>query len=254
MNGYGVLLRKEVLEQWRTMRLGIVTLLFLAFGVLSPALARYLPQLLGGLLPESGVTITLSDPTITDAVSQFVKNLGGTLSLAAVLLAMGMVASEKERGTAAFVLSQPAGRGAFIAAKLTALAVTLGIAMVAATAGAWAYTAWLFEAPPVAGFLAMGAMIWLAQFALGALTLLASTLLPSVIAAGAVGFALYVALSLLSALPVLAPFTPPGLVNLAAGAAMGQLTTEALLSIVANGLIAAAAGVAAWRVLRRQEL
>ena len=125
MTGYRVLLRKELREQWRTMRLGIVVIVYLVFGILSPVLARYMPELITGMLPPDQVPLRLPTPTTADAIDQFVKNVGGTLTIAAVLLAMGMIVAEKERGTAAFILTKPAGRGAFVGAKLTALAATL---------------------------------------------------------------------------------------------------------------------------------
>ena len=55
--------------------------------------------------------------------TQFLKNLGQTGILAAILLAMGSVAAEKERGTAACSSPSPLSRGAFLAAKLTAIAL-----------------------------------------------------------------------------------------------------------------------------------
>ena len=55
---------------------------------------------------------------LRDAADQFLKNLGQAGILTAILLAMGSVANEKERGTAALILSKPASRGAFLGAKL----------------------------------------------------------------------------------------------------------------------------------------
>ena len=53
--------------------------------------------------------IVLPTPTAADAVDQLVKNLSQFGILVAVLLAMGSVATEKERGTAALILDE-AGR------------------------------------------------------------------------------------------------------------------------------------------------
>ena len=52
---------------------------------------------------------------------------------------MGSVASEKERGTAALLLTKPVGRGAFLVAKIVAISATLGISTAIAGAGAWFY-------------------------------------------------------------------------------------------------------------------
>ena len=254
MTGYRVLLRKELLEQWRTMRLGIVVIVYLVFGILSPVLARYMPELITGMLPPDQVPLRLPTPTTTDAIDQFIKNVGGTLTLAGVLLAMGMIAAEKERGTAAFILTKPAGRGAFVTAKLTALAVTLGVALAASGAAAYAYTVWLFEPVSAGGFAAMVLLVWLAQLSIASLTLLASALVRSVVAAGAIGFAAYAVLALVSGLPTIGSCTPAGLQNTAGQLVMGQAPSALGVAVVANVVLVAGSAVLAWLALRRQEI
>ena len=76
--------------------------------MLSPVLAKYTPELIKALVPANQVPVILPVPTTADAIAQFVKSVGQTLTLAAILLAMGSVATEKERGTAAFILTRPA--------------------------------------------------------------------------------------------------------------------------------------------------
>ena len=69
---------------------------------------------------------------------------------------MGSVATEKERGTAGLILTKPAGRGAFLVAKLVAIGGTLAVAVGLAAAAAWFYTLVLFEALSVAGDRGLG--------------------------------------------------------------------------------------------------
>ena len=99
MTGFRVLLRKELLEQWRTLRLPVVAAVFLLVGLSSPLLARFTPELLDAL-GGSQLQIVLPTPTAADAVDQLIKNVSQFGILVAVLLAMGSVATEKERGTA----------------------------------------------------------------------------------------------------------------------------------------------------------
>lgn len=252
MTGFAVLLRKELLEGWRTMRLPIAIIVYVAFGVLSPATAKYLPQIIAGM--ASGISIELPTPSTADAITQFVKNVGGTLTVAAILLAMGMIAAEMERGTAAFILSKPVSRGAFVAAKLAALALTLALALAASGAAAYVYTAVLFEPPPAAAFAAMVLLLWLAQLAIAALTLLASAAVRSVVAAGAIGFAAYVALAIVSMLPVLGPLTPAGLQNAASEIALGGAPAQVPGAIAVNIGLVAASGLLACLALRRKEV
>lgn len=254
MTGLRVLVRKELLEQWRTLRLIIVAAVFLAFGMLSPVLAKYTPELIKALVPANQVPLNLPPPTSADAVAQFAKSVGQTLTLAAILLAMGSVATEKERGTAAFILTKRASRAAFIVAKLVALGVTLGVAMIAAGIAAYVYTAWLFTAPPIGGYAAMCAVLWLSLLVIAAVTLLGSTLVRSAVAGGAIGFAAYIVLSIVSALPTIGPYTPAGLQGPAMQLALGEAPTDLAGPLAVNALIVAGATVLAWLSFRRQEL
>jgi ABC-2 type transport system permease protein len=228
MAGLRVLLGKEWRESWRTYRLPVVGALFLLVGLSSPLLARYLPEIIEAAAGDSLSGITVPTPTAADAVDQVQKNLGQFGALAAILLAMGSVATEVERGTAAFILAPPVGRGAFLWAKALAIGIVLAIGVALAVAVGWLYTAILFEPPAVGGWVAMGMLTWLALAAWAALTFLASTITGSAIAAAGLGFVALLVLSLVAAAPAIARFTPAGLATPAAGLATGATTVAAL--------------------------
>jgi ABC-2 type transport system permease protein len=253
MTGFGVLLRKELLEQWRTMRLPIVTAVFLLVGLSSPLLARFTPEILKAVGGDQ-FQIVLPTPTAADAFSQHAKNLTQFGILVAVLLAMGIVATEKERGTAGLILTKPAGRGAFLVSKLVAIAVTLGVATAVAGAGAWFYTLVLFEPLPVAGFAAATVLQWLGLLVFAAITFLGSTLTRSALAAAGLGVAAFIVIGILSIVPPLVPFLPLGLGAPAQALALGLPGVDAVVPLAANlALIAALVGVS-WLAFRRQEL
>ena len=253
MAGFGPLLRKELLEQWRTLRLPLVAIVFLLVGLMSPLLARFTPEILKAVAGDQ-IPIELPTPTAADAVAQLAKNLGQFGGLIAVLLAMGAVAVEKERGTAAMVLSKPVGRGAFLAAKLLAIGVTLAVATAIATAGSWFYTLVLFEPLPVGGTAAAAALQWLMLAAWASITFLGSTLTRSSLAAAGLGIAAFIVVGIAGALPPLAPYVPTGLGGpvhaLSLGLAVADLWTPVIATV---GLIAAMAALA-WLAFRRQEL
>jgi len=155
--GFRLLLAKELREQVRTLRLVVVVVVLAAFGATSPLLAKLLPDIIKAAGTETaGFTITMPTPTTADAVLQLVKNLGQFGLLIAILVCMGAVATEKERGTAGFVLTKPVGRGPFIMAKAVAIGLLLAAGIAAGYALAWIYTAVLFEALPLPGFVASG--------------------------------------------------------------------------------------------------
>src|SRR5258706_3115384 len=193
MMGLGPLLRKEVLEQWRTTRLPLVATVFLLVGLSSPLLARFTPEILKAVASDQ-FQVILPTPTAADAYDQLAKNLTQFGALIAVLLAMGSVATEKEPGTAPLLLTKPAGRGAVLVTKLVAIATTLGISMAISAAGAWFYTLILFEPLPLAGFVAATILQWLALGAYAAITFPGSTLTRSALAAAGLGVPAFIVL------------------------------------------------------------
>jgi ABC-2 type transport system permease protein len=260
MRGIGTLLRKEWLEAWRTYRLPVVEGLFVIVGLASPLLARYLPEIVEATAGDTlGGAIRIPPPTAVDAVEQVQRNLAQFGGLAAILLAMGAVAGELERGTAAFVLARPVGRGAFIAAKAITIGLVLGVAVGSAVAIAWFYTAILFEPQPVAGWIAMGLLGWLALCAWAALTFLASAVTGSALAAAGLGFVALLAVSLTAVVPAVARWTPAGLTAPAAELATGtasvaDLGVDLWLPVVATSVLIALAVVGAYVAFRRREL
>ncbi len=238
MTGFRALLAKELLEQWRTLRLPLVTVVFLLVGFGSPLLARFTPELVK-MLAGTGLDIRIPTPTAIDAFDQLLKNLGQFGTLVAILLAMGSIAGEKERGTAALLLVTRASRPAFLAAKLVALGITLAIATAAAGAVDWIYTGVLFTVPPIGPFVVATALLWLQLAAFAALTFLGSTLTRSALAAAGFGFALLIVLAVLGALPVVGSALPSGLPATARALVVGgevdwrpAVTSAALIAIV----------------------
>jgi len=261
MTGFRVLLLKELMEAWRTRRLQAVLILFVVIGIVSPLTARYLPEILRAALGSQFPSIPIPTPTAADAVDQLQKNLGQLGAFAAIVLAMGAVAAEKERGTAAFILTKPATRGAFLGAKLVAQGVVLALATVVAIALGWAYTAVLFEPLPLGGWVALAALSWLGLAAWASITFLASTVSGSSAAAAGVGVVALIGVSLVGALPTVGRFLPTGLLEPARALATGSTGATGALdagelatAIGGTAALVAASALLAWLSFRRQEL
>ena len=255
MSGFRVLLGKEIAEQVRTFRLVVVAIVFASFGILSPLTAKYLPDLiktLGG--DQLGIVITLPTPAMSDAIDQLLKNVSQFGILAAILLAMGTVATEKDRGTAAFVLSKPASRAAFLGAKIVAIALDLLIAVTAAGVTGFGYTAYLFHAPPADGFVAMCLLLWLSLVVYASLTFLGSALTRSAAAGAGIGFAFLVVTGIVGAVPTIGRFMPGGLLTPARAYALGTDPGDALGPVLVNIVFVLLLAAASWASFRRQEL
>ena len=255
MHGLAVLVRKELLESWRTLRIPIIGGLFLLVGLTSPLLAKFLPEIIKAAAGDQLPSIPIPTPVPADAAAQLWKNLAQFGAFAAIILAMGAVAGELDRGTAAFVLSKTATRGAFLAAKVAAIAIVLAVCTLMAVLVGWFYTAVLFEPPAIAGWIAFAALAWLGLCAWAAITFLGSTVTGSTAAAAGIWFVALLVLSLVSAIPTISQVGPGGLaapaLAMASGAAVsaGDVLAPVLTTVL---LIAAALALATWSFRRRE--
>ncbi len=150
MNGLIPLLKKELREQLRTYRLVIVGGVFLFFGITTPLLLKYLPEIIK--LAGQNVPVEIPPPTAAQSLLEYAGTIGQIGVLVAVLVAMGSVANERSRGTAVMTLSKPVTRAAFIGAKWTASSLTFLVSLAAASLVCLGYTVWLIGPANAIGF------------------------------------------------------------------------------------------------------
>jgi len=256
MMGFRVLLVKELREQLRTNRFIAVIAVFVLFGIVGPLTDRYMKELIDAIGSQSGgFAIQVPGPSLDGAATQILKNLSQFGIICALLLAMGSVAWEKDRGTAGMILTKPASRAAFLAAKLVAISVTLGVAMALGTGCGYVYTLLLYPSVfPLGGYVAMALLMWWMLVAFTAITLLGSTLTRSAIAAAGIGLVALVVFGILGALPVIGPYMPSSLGDPALKLMLGEDAGWILGPVLFNlALVPALFGVT-WLVFRRQEL
>jgi len=267
--GFGAAFRKEWLEQRRTFRLLIVAVVLLLFGLMSPLLARYTTEIIRLAAPQGEEIIKLiPPPTSGDAVDQYLKNITQFGVLLALLMTMGTMSLEKDRGTAALMLAKPLSRTAFVLGKFASLALTFTLSLLLAGAAGYYYTWILFGAPDLPGWLGLNLLTLVFLLVYVALTLLCSTLTKSQVLAGGMSFGLWIVLGLLGALPRVGDYLPRQLTDWAAklGKGTGMVSTGDLSLLVDGrsgafwpalavslGLIIASL-LAACLIFNRQEL
>ena len=246
--------RKEMLEQWRTYRFLIVMAILIIFGMTSPLMAKFLPELLKAIPGATeAILAIIPTPTVSDAVGQYVKNMNQFGILLALLTTMGMVVQEKERGTAAFFLTRPVSRETFLLAKFASQAVTLVIGVSIAAIGCWYYTYILFEPLPWGPFLASNGLMLVAFLVYVALSLLGSAIARSQGIAVGLAFVALIVMSALGALPSIGNYFPARLFSWGATMLLGGHDTAWPAFGVSLGIIVAALLVACL-VFRRQEI
>ncbi len=246
--------RKEMLEQGRTYRFLIVAAVFVAFGLSSPALAKFTPELLKAIpgVPTD-VQSLFPTPTVVDAVGQYVKNVAQFGVLLALLVTMGVVVQEKERGTAAFFLTRPVSRPTFILAKYAAMMVVFIASLAIAALGAWYYTYILFEPLAWGPFLALNGLMLIDFLVYMALALLCSTIARSNGAAVGLVFATLIVVGGVGSFPAFSDYFPGRLIVWGTSVALnGNVTAWPALWISLAAIVVALA--AACLIFRRQEV
>ena len=134
------------------------------------------------------ILAAIPTPTVADAITQYVKNMSQFGILLALLMTMGVVVQEKERGTAAFFLTRPVSRETFLLAKFAALAVVFIVSLALAAIGCWYYT-WVLFAPLAWGpFLALNGLMLVVFLVYMALALLCQHTRPHQRNGGRTGF------------------------------------------------------------------
>lgn len=247
-------LRKELREQWRSYRLLIAGVVLLFFGLTSPLLTKYLPDIMELAMPEGpDVAALMPTPTAEAAVDQYVKNISQFGILLALLLAMGAVAQEKDKGTAALILVKPMPRWVFLGAKFLALGLTFAAGLLVAGAAGYYYTLLLFEAPDLTSWLALHGLMLLVLLVYVALTLFCSTLTTSQVVGGGLAFGILIVLAGVGAIPGVGTYLPNQLITWGSRLAIGVPETYWPAFWISLGLVATAL-IGAWAVFERQEL
>jgi ABC-2 type transport system permease protein len=253
MNGFLVALNKELFEQRRTYRLLVIILVLGLWGFLSPLTAKLTPELFKLMPGGEEIALLIPEPTFIDAAVQYNKNHTQFGLILALLLTMGVVVQEKEKKTAALVLTKPLSRRAFIAAKFTALAISFTLGTVIAGAAAYYYTYLLFHAPPLSGWLVVNVLLVIYLLVYISITLLFSTIARSVVAAGGFAFLAMILLGLVGSLPTVGDYMPGKIVEWGLTASIGAEVTAWPALFVSLGIILVCL-VGSWKIFERQEI
>jgi ABC-2 type transport system permease protein len=226
-----------------------------AFGILGPLSVKYLPLLLSGMpgVPE-GLEAALPQPDLTLALSEYLDNLSQFGVVLAILIPMAAVIGEKAGGTAEITLSKPVSRAAFIGSKFLANGLTIGVGVLAAGIGGFYYAGVLFSWPPAGAFVAANALVWVYLLFFVALTLLASTVARSQLAAAGMSFGMLLGMGLLGAIPSLASYLPAAVLRWARALALGAPADAGWAPVAVCLGLTTGLLTLSWLIFRRQEL
>jgi ABC-2 type transport system permease protein len=251
MSGLGPLLKKEIKEQIRTHRLLIVAGIFLFFGITTPLLLKYLPEIIK--LSGEQVPVAIPAPTAIQSLVEYAGTMSQLGILIAVLIAMGSIASELRQGTAVMTLSKPVSRAAYVNAKLIAMSLTFLIGLAAASLFCFAYTVWLIGPTAALPFLQLNLLLGLFLIFCLSVTVLFSSIFRSSLAAGGLAIALLIAQALLATIPRVGDFFPAKLLTWGSNLVNGQ-GESFVWALAVTLIIILVCAYFAQRILKNKEL
>jgi len=206
MKGLMPLLKKEITEQLKTYRFLVLVCVFLLFGISTPLMLKYLPELMK--IAGEGMEINFPPPTALEALVSYAGNISQIGIFVIVLVAMGGIANELQRGTALMILSKPVSRTAFVTAKLLAMSFTSLSALVLSSLVCFGYTVWLIGGADASDFIGLNLLLGVFIVFSIATTLLFSSMFRSSLAAGGIALGVLIGQAILSALPYIGKYMP----------------------------------------------
>lgn len=140
-------MKKEWLEQLRSGRVIILTVLFVLFGIMNPALAKLTPklfELMADTLEESGMIVTTVTVDAMTSWTQFFKNIPIAL-IVFILLESSIFTKEYQSGTLVLALTKGLERYKVVLSKTAVLAILWSAGYFLCFAITYGYNAYFWD-------------------------------------------------------------------------------------------------------------
>ena len=169
------LFKKELIESWRNFKFAAIVIVFSIIGILSPFTALILPDILGIVMDDSGVTVEIPESTSLDSYMQFFSNMNQMGLVIFVIVFGSILTHEFTRNTLVNLVTKGLKRTYVIVVKASFLMLVWTVGYVISALVAYAYTIYYWD-EPVDHLLLAFSMTWLYGLFIISLILLASTL------------------------------------------------------------------------------
>lgn len=163
MRGFGVFCRKEITELYRTYRLLLLGAVALAFGILSPLIAKLTPWLMeqyADSFREQGIIVGEVTVTAKDSWAQFDKNFM-ILLIVGMAIFCGSYVNEYTKGTLIPLVTKGLTRTSVVLSKLMIQLLAWTAYFGVCFGITWGYTAYFWENSVVQNYLWMALFFWL---------------------------------------------------------------------------------------------
>lgn len=160
MRGFIAFSKKELTENIRNYRLLIMLAIFLIFGLMSPLLAKFTPQLMEALMPN--LAEAFENPTALDSWTQFYKNVSSLGLSLTIILFSSCLSGEYAKGTLTIMLTKGLSRPAVVLSKFFAAAIILTVSYWLSFGVTCGYTAYLWPDASLPNVFFAAFALWIA--------------------------------------------------------------------------------------------
>ena len=210
MKQFIIFTKKELFESVATFKLYILLALFLIFGMMSPLLAKLLPEILKSM-DLAGMVIELPEPSAIDSWSQFFNNVGQMGMLVLVIIFCGIMANEFSKGTLINLLTKGLSRKNVVFSKFFSATVIWLVAYLVCFGICYAYTAYFWDDVSIRHGLLVFSAPWLFGVLLIAILMFGGTLFSNIYGSLLSCVAVVIVLNLISIIPNTAKYNPVSL-------------------------------------------
>ena len=263
MNSFIIFFKKEIIELIKTVKGIVLAAVFIMTAISSPLIAKLTPEILklagidGSAEEFQALMAMIPEPSSLESYTQFFSNFSMMGFLAFIIIFAGIVANEKSKTTAAYILTKNISRTQFIASKFAAAVVFTAVAVFITAATQIFYTNILFSDNLVNN---ADAVIYFAVLLVYLLFILSIVLFASIVSknvttATFTGFLIFIGFNIIAAIPRIGKYLPPEINNLGFMIIMQTKTVSDLtINLIITVICSAIFIFAGIKLFNRQEL
>jgi len=261
MNSFILFFKKEITELIKTVKGVVLAVVFLLIAITSPIITKLTPEILkwagidGAGEEFAALMALIPEPNSMMSYAQFFENFNMMGLLAVIIVFAGIVANEKSRSTAAYILTKNISRTQFILSKFAASVVFVFVSLVIMISVQILYTNILFDDNLIElkNVLIFSALLFLYLIFILTFVLFSSAVSKSITPATFIAFLIFIAFNIVGAIPRIGKYLPPAVNNF--GIITQQTSVGDILpNIIVTVLCSVAFVFLSVKLFNRQEL